>query len=686
MKKFFSGLALLTVVILLASCQDDLFDWGNSLKLSKNEIAFRVGNDVATTRAEVQRTVVAPSNIYELPVTDDGQQFCLTETVTSLDEEVFNTFDGAVTRGTPIYTENFTKVKGYDGFYAIAFDGSKVASGNTGAFTVAESSIPRTETEYQSLNDDSWGSRGLQWFAPIEGKTRIYSHDYGEDDHNLAWPNELFFYLQAPQRLDTLGVSNIQYMKNGTIEFDYQSPLAREDSARGPQHQRDILFTTKRIPLEDKDKDNMVLFYHALTGVKFKVGKPSTHNIHVDINKVTLIQHQSYGHCTITPNYVVGTNTSENNPSNKTGAANTKSAACVKWTNLANPMDYTVDFSKFIKEVDGKQQLMNGSEQYDVEFSTNDKGEITGITDGDFSYFPESFFAAGNGGKNDYYKTVSTADGNFNNATYEYTFFMLPQPLGSAGVTMEIEYSYWYGTGHYITEEKHTNVAHVKISDPNAAWNAGELHTYYLTSEGVYIDVEDEVDGDLKKSLTIANTGTFAQYQRALMYGNWVYTDKSKDPENHLIVASADLLKNGTFTDFPGTNWTLATDGFYYYKNPIDVGNKPNTPLFNTYTGPDITPFSGTHLEFDINAQAIRYSYRSYNTDGSVIENDVTYVEDYNKEFVIDSWDLDKIYVVNIAANGDTTHTSQTVAAWMGLTPLTGKDPQPETFTGTAKK
>ena len=86
MKKFFSGLALLAAVLLLASCQDDLFDWGHKLKLSENEIAFRVGKTNTTaTRADVQRTVVAPTNVYDLPVTDDGQQFCLIETVTSLE-------------------------------------------------------------------------------------------------------------------------------------------------------------------------------------------------------------------------------------------------------------------------------------------------------------------------------------------------------------------------------------------------------------------------------------------------------------------------------------------------------------------------------------------------------------------------------------------------------------------------
>ena len=173
------------------------------------------------------------------------------------------------------------------------------------------------------------------------------------------------------------------------------------------------------------------------------------------------------------------------------------------------------------------------------------------------------------------------------------------------------------------------------------------------------------MSGNEKNSLVVTNTGTFAQYQRCLMYGNWVFTNTDVAPtgekaENHLIVASADLTKHGSFTDFPGTDWTLASDGFYYYKYPINVGNIPNHPLFNTYTGPTSTPFPGTHLEFDISVQAERYSsYADDYTSG-------TYVADYNKNYVKKKWNLDNVYVVNLTYPGGTkTQTDVKIIDWL---------------------
>ena len=656
MKKFFSGLALLAAVLLLASCQDDFFDWGHKLKLSENEIAFRVGNDVTATRAEVQRTVVAPNNVYDLPVADDGQKFCLVETVTSLSDEVFNTFDGAVTRGTPVYTENFAQVDGYNGFAGTAYGGFADVADNSAFY-----SVPFT-SEYL------WGgqSKYRAKFAPTSDSL-VYSHNYDGPEFNLGWPDDekLLFFLEAPAPAagsENTGVSNVEYWPpfvgedngvtynepNGSIEFDYVSPT-------DPLQQKDLLFTSKWIEKSTKDTDNKILFYHALTGIRFKVGKPSTHDVHVNIRKVTLKQHMGSGHCEIIPLYEADVNTSSGNPSNANTSPTdaTKSAQCVEWTHLDTPTDFTIDFTKFIEtDEDGKQLLQDAK---------------------DAAYtFPESFNAVGKGDKNTYYKTVGTGDQNFNNAKYEYTMFMIPQPLAEHGVSMDIEYSYVYGDDHYIPEEVHTNTAHVVISDPNAAWKAGELHTYYLTSEGVYISVEDQMSDDhkTKSSLVIANTGTFGQFQRVLMYGNWVWTDESTSPANHLIVASEDLTKVGTFTGFIGKNWALGSDGFYYYKYPINVGNKPNTPLFQSYVGPTTTPFNGTHLEFDISAQAVRYS-------SPADEN--LYVATYNKDFVEAEWNL-TTGNVTIVKLGENTAGSvgQTILSWL--------EEDYEVYTGESKK
>ncbi|MBP5322482.1 MAG: hypothetical protein J6Y84_01635 [Bacteroidaceae bacterium] len=649
MKKFFSGLALLAAVLLLASCQDDFFDWGHKLKLSENEIAFRVGKTNTTaTRADVQRTVVAPTNVYDLPVTDDGQQFCLMETVTSLDDEVFSTFDGAVTRGTPIYTENFAQVTGYNGFVGTAFGGF--------------ASVLNDEAFYEVpfTNEYLWGGQNFKRaaFTPVNGEELTYAHNYDGPEFNLGWPDDekLLFFLEAPA--SPAGVSNVEYWPpyvdetfnepNGSIEFDYVSPS-------DPTQQKDLLFTSKWIEKSTKDTDNKILFYHALTAIRFKVGKPSTHDIHVNINKVTIKQSRATGHGEIIPVYT-DANVSDTNPSNANTLPTdaTKSAQCVNWYFDENDTraDFVLDISSFInKDEDGKQILQDASgAEYD---------------------FPASFNANGKGDKNSYYANQGTGDSNFNNSKYEYTMFMIPQEFGTSGVTMEIEYTYVFGEdNHYIAEETHTNTATVTIA--NSAWKAGELHTYYLTSEGVYISVEDQMSDDhkTKSSLEIINTGTFAQFQRVLMYGNWVYTDETVSPANHLIVASADLSEIGAFTGFIGKNWALASDGFYYYKYPINVGNKPNTPVFETYVGPTTTPFNGTHLEFDISAQAVRYSSPQ---DGQL------YSATYNKDFVNAEWNLTSGNVTIVKLGEDTAGSvGQTVLSWL--------ETNYEVFSGESKK
>ena len=91
MKKFFSGLALLTAVIALASCEDDIFDGGKKLKVGENEVVVAIkGNSTGMgTRSDAMRTVVAPSNVIDLPREEDEMAVSLVETITSLGDSAF---------------------------------------------------------------------------------------------------------------------------------------------------------------------------------------------------------------------------------------------------------------------------------------------------------------------------------------------------------------------------------------------------------------------------------------------------------------------------------------------------------------------------------------------------------------------------------------------------------------------
>ena len=633
MKKFISGLTLLTVVLLLASCQDDFFDFGkNDAKLTKGQIAFTIGSDQTATRAEVSRTVVAPTNVIELASDKEGTSgFCLVETVSQLGEETFDTYSGAVTRGTPVYTENFDAVFG--GFVGTPYG--------------------LNESEYVV-----WGGEPRVNFAKLNSANNMYMHDFGE----LEWPSskELLFFLEAPTNIGDY-TSNVARSSDGSMEFDYTSPT-------DPKAQQDILFTSKTITEETKNTDNKITFYHALTAVKFKLGYNTTHDVKVSINKITFHNYPSTGHCKVIP---------------QDGA---KSSACVTWTNLGNPESFTIDFRNIVDEngnpVTGDAVYKNadGTVKKDNQGNPIVDPNVPGLIDGttewgdDRTYFPDSFFGNSTSTSGPY-KGESTADRNFNNKNFEYTFMFIPHQEASEDSYIEIDFTYTYtqetGSSSYMPSVPHQNVSRVSLPSIANTWLPGELHTYILTSEGVDILVEDKMEGDWKSSVEVVNTGTYPEFQRALLCANWVWTDESTDPATHLIVASADYRADGKFCTeqneaslggFPGENWVQGTDSFFYYKNPINVGNKPNTPLFEYYKGPEYTTFNGTHLELAISTQAIRYSPTNV---------------DYNKEFVRAQWNLDNVYVVNQATGQQTT---QTIAQWMGLTGET--QPEIEVYTG----
>lgn len=103
-------------------------------------------------------------------------------------------------------------------------------------------------------------------------------------------------------------------------------------------------------------------------------------------------------------------------------------------------------------------------------------------------------------------------------------------------------------------------------------------------------DIVEHVDGDVKDSVQIKNTGDIPVYVRVAIVGNWV-----KDGQ---IVESQDI----TFT--LGTDWVKGTDGYYYYTKPVPVGE-----LTSDLLGSEIkstTREDGAHLEVTVIQQCIQ--------------------------------------------------------------------------------
>lgn len=108
-------------------------------------------------------------------------------------------------------------------------------------------------------------------------------------------------------------------------------------------------------------------------------------------------------------------------------------------------------------------------------------------------------------------------------------------------------------------------------------------------------DIVEELDGSLKKSIIVKNTGTAVSYVRVKLVMNWVDGDGNVSAEPVNITPS--------ITD----NW-FEQDGIYYYKMPVAANGGETTNLLqenSPITEPTDKP-AGCHLEVTVLAESIQ--------------------------------------------------------------------------------
>ena len=578
MKKFFSGLALLTAVIALASCEEDIFGWGDKHTYGENEIVFTIGGKKGTntrSNSDVAHTIVAPSNVIDLPCKEGEPRLSLIETVTEMDEDFFDAVSG--TRGTPVYTQNFDQV------YANQLYGTAYVPKDGKAEDSGEGESVVTPVEYTA--SEVWGSylegNGTVPFKKVSGKDYTYSYDYSTGQTtNLAWPegNTLRFFLQAPDMSSMTSVTGLTRYSDGSVSFSYTSPTNATD-------QKDLLFGSRDIAKATKDTKNEILLYHALTAVKFKAGTSDLiKNLGMKITGID-INLVYKGSCTVTPNPTYDYSTFSQDNKIEVAPDKTKSADCVKWN-----LDYakTADLSvTFPLDGDGNQQLVG---------SDDDETQTT-LT------FPESFYHQTTGAKG------TIADHNLNDANYSKTFMVIPQYISqdvttAAGTTkVETVITVYYQMSGM------TEPASKTITLPADEWKAGQLRTFTIDALYVDVEIDDEASEEgVKTDLAMTNSGTATQYQRAMLTANWVYYD---DKYGNVISDVYPIVTEGyvdiaNFENFPGEGWVLGSDGFFYYTKPVQAGNEPAVPLFTKFTQPESKP-EQAHLEMSICVQAVKY-------------------------------------------------------------------------------
>lgn len=392
MKQKVTKLAVLSIsaLFVVVSCNVDDPEQGG-IKVSNNSVTFIVGNDEVATKAG---SVCLDEQVASYKFYEDGDdtELVMVETVSDMDASPCSS--GPVTKGTPVYTENFDVI--YGELFGTAFDGA-ITSGKL------------TDVVGSTLGDN-----GTVQFVKTASGT--YSFNYKVQDINTYWPEskKMRYFLQAPECTKDL---DPEFYGDGSIHFSYSDPNTPADDVitDGSLKQNDILFTSKLVeqpanPLEGVSAH--ILMYHALTAVKFKVGTPDQGNMPI-ITKVTIKDISSKGDCIITPNYTDANTSAGSNPSNhnsNVSSNETKSPRCTDWENLSASVDYVENFD----------------------------GVIT-YAKGDGSNFAESFYA-------------KAQDNNLGNKDGSKILLLIPQT--KSNVEFEVEYKVTEGGDTYKRSAK----------------------------------------------------------------------------------------------------------------------------------------------------------------------------------------------------------------------------------------
>jgi len=540
MKRFIYAVLAVAATLSFAACsqENDINTPGAS---GKNTLAFKVG---AATRSEAG--VAAPVQagaLIPMEKTADGQRFFLEETVTTLDDASF--FTPAETRGTPVYTENFQTISGGK-FKGLAFPAQPMTNAQASAATYPKGG-----------------------YADFEYKGEYWEHQYEwnpwfDQDALLFYAKMLTESTAAPAEQTGVITTSYQFSYSETagqsMTFSYRSPRTAADM-------QDILFAARSITKQEAKAAVPILFYHALTGVKFATAYDNTSDVKTYIKKVDFTGLYGYGKCTVKSVAEGG--------DYKDITGDHSSASAISW-----------DFSM-------KAATNSLTNVYLQDFPDDYVGYDKGGSFTNNGSYPDSFAAAGN-------------KQNLNDGDASLTFWFPAQTITDAlklTVTFEIEQKNG-DRKEYTTELNFGELLRAQTSGKNIEWKAGQLRTFTLKPDEVDITIEDKVHGFIKDKVVITNTGNTEAYIRAHIAANWwgkadgidgIALGYKSNAEGTAPVEPLEYVQSwemvgttgdnyfGVFEGLPGEDWVLAKDGYFYYTKLVNPGETTGSPLFDKY-------------------------------------------------------------------------------------------------------
>lgn len=617
MKKTYIALAVLAMAALVG-CQENEFR--NDVYVPENgEIVFRISNNSKMTKSSDEVTVNGMT--FELG-NESGTSLYLTEAITNLDKVSYN----PATKGTPGFTENFNNL--YNGFNATVFrKGEEDAYEEDGRFELVPG-FEEVNLYKRKYPNTLWDKGGLYFFLNAYYK-----------NGSLGGVTSLTPHVTAEAAVTT-GDNQHPAYKVGDISFEFNN-----STLSTAQQQSDLLFTSRTIDDEDEYKKLIsktdgidVLFHHALTGVKFRVGNDNKGSTKTVITRVEISGLYDKGLCVITPD-------PENDYTDDN--ENYSSGSAVKWYNLGMSVGaFSQDFTnpEYVVDNDNPENNKNNP---DGTVSTSDyQNNQQGYT------FGSSWYDV-------------AADNNLNLADGSQTFWFIPQSFkdgeDARDVTLKVTFVVKTPDTPNGTEITHTiSDFGSKLAAANVEWKAGELRTYTLNPLDVDVEIFDTMSGKSKTNLHVTNTGNVPEYIRMLVIGNWYgwesEEDQAEGKEPEILVGykykgdetaeqiaegdDIDTMADPWFREDPqygqyfdatfvngkptGTNkWIRGTTGFYYPDviGPGETLDSQTEALFKSYVWPETLPFPtiyipdpnsnlrkpavGVHLIMEVAVQAI---------------------------------------------------------------------------------
>lgn len=262
-------------------------------------------SSIEDVMAEIKPLDLSVENAEEVAM---ATSFRLQVTEQSLDDELFADAK-AVTKGTPVYTENLGTFK------ATAY----VNGAQEGLYDAP----CLAETEYTKENG-------------------VWSHTYTDD---IKWPEGqvLAFFMRYPGDASSAGWNYVHIDNKNKIEHtSYVTPGSGTEVTNAAELQKDFVFATTVLSENDLDKTNNILFYHPFAGVKFKVGDMPEDLV---IKSITLGNVIDRGRCVVIPYYGNSAVYGDTDSNRGTSDDVTKSANCVDWTLGTNRTSFTQTFT-----------------------------------------------------------------------------------------------------------------------------------------------------------------------------------------------------------------------------------------------------------------------------------------------------------------------------------------------------